>query len=64
MADMINKKMSKRERKAMRKNMGSGCSDYSDYCVDTALDIAIKYDTNYPKHDKNDYTTPMRAYKK
>lgn len=60
----MNEKMSKRERKAMRKNMHTPASNSYDYCVDSALDNAIKYDTNYPKNDKNDYTAPMRSYKK
>ena len=35
-----------------------------DMLIDSALDRFIMYGTNYPKADKNDYSEPVRKYKK
>ncbi len=34
----------------------NGDDPRDEICFDTALDKILKYDTIYPKHDKNDYT--------
>ncbi|MDE5569281.1 MAG: hypothetical protein K2I82_01325 [Ruminococcus sp.] len=59
----------KNNEEIYKKNIGTYKynSDYNpndDYCVDSSLDMFIKYGTDRPNFDKNDYSKPMRDYKK
>ena len=58
-------KKKQQNRETLKRHIGEymeSCSQ--DMLIDSALDRFIMYGTNYPKADKNDYSEPVRKYKK